>query len=282
MARLTPSTHPPPREGEGRGEGEALRNLVDTASPEDRPVLTGSLDACFAQRGVRTRSRAPLELRGPFPGASYFLRNTTAGVFGGDAYAAGVTARAGSAVRVAGSSATKVYAGNGRESSLTVRLAVEPGAKLIWGPHATIVQAGASYRQQTALDVAAGGRAVLAEILVLGRLARGERFEFERLESSLDVTLGGAPVYSEAYCLAPGPDLVASMAGRGVLASVYAVGFDCEDAAAGLECAFADDALAGWSRLPDGAGLVARCLAPGLSHAQRLVERACNTLFTLQ
>ena len=68
-------------------------------------------------------ARAPLELRGPFIAdglSSYYLRNITAGVLAGDAYRVDVTAEAGTAVRVAASSATKVYACTGGESSVTV------------------------------------------------------------------------------------------------------------------------------------------------------------------
>ena len=240
--------------------------------------LTGALDASIGLCGARARAESPLELRGPFAHASYYLRNTTAGVFGGDAYEVNVTATAGATVRVAGSSATKVHAGNGCVSSLAVRLAVEPGATLLWGPHATIVQSGASFRQATSIDVAVGGRALLAEVLVLGRTAHGERFEFQRLDSSLRVSLDGATAYEEAYSLKPGPDLIASMGGRAVLASVYAVGFEAAGASRRLECAQADAALTGWSDLPNRAGLVVRGLHASLSQGQDFVERVTALL----
>jgi urease accessory protein len=193
-------------------------------------------------------------------------------VLADDAYRVDVTAAAGAAVRVAASSATKVYACRGGESSLTVSLTVEPGGLLVWGPHTTIVQTGAAYRQQTAVEVAAGGQAVLGEVLVMGRLARGERSGFKRIESRLDVTFEGAPVYSEAYCLSPGPDLIASMAGQGALASVYLLGSD-DSTETRIDEALRHERLAGWSQLPNGAGLVVRGLCSSLSQAQCLVER---------
>ena len=240
-------------------------------------TLTGSLTATIHSRGAKIEAYAPLELRGPFPGASYYLRNTTAGVFGGDAYAVDVTASADSTVRVSGSSATKVYVGTDGESCLSVRLNVEPGATLIWGPHATIVQGGARYRQSTHVDVAAGGRTILGEILALGRLARGEQFDFDRLESSLNVRLCETRVYSEAYILQPGPNLVASMAGRGVLASVYAIGFDAT-VGERLNCLLTErNELAGWSALPNDAGVVVRGLFDSLSQGQAFVTQITRT-----
>jgi len=235
-------------------------------------AVTGSLNALIGASGACVRSKAPLELRGPFPGAAYYLRNVTAGVFGGDAYEVDVTAAAGSVIRIASSSATKVHDSAGRESSLRVRLAAEPGATLLWGPHATIIQTGASYRQSTTVSLAPGSRVVLGEILVLGRLARGEQFEFTRLESNFDVTLEGAAVYSEAYCLTPGADLAASMAGRGVLASVYILGAEWPALEERLICTLKNEPLAGCSALPNDAGVVVRCFCDSLSQGQALVE----------
>ncbi|HLG10992.1 MAG TPA: urease accessory protein UreD [Dehalococcoidia bacterium] len=243
-------------------------------------TLNGSLEARFtcSEHGsprVRVQARPPLELRGPFAGAGvpdYFLRNTTAGLLDGDAYRVDVTAAAGTSVHVGASSASKVYAG---ESSLDVRLAVEPGALLVWGPHATILHAGASYCQETRLALAPGGRAILAEVLVLGRLARGERFQFQRLESLLEVSPPACePLYSEAYSVTPGPDLIAGLAGHGVLVSVYALGFDPSEAGAGFEAALTATCLAGWSALPNGCGAVFRALSGSLSQGARFAEEA--------
>jgi hypothetical protein len=40
-----------------------------------------------------------------------------------------------------------------------------------------------------------------------------------------------------------------------------------------LRCVLGDDALAGWSALPNGAGVVVRALCTSLSQGQALVER---------
>jgi urease accessory protein len=242
-------------------------------------TLSGSLQACFTPGStgathVRVDARAPLELRGPFadgdvPG--YYLRNTTAGVLAGDSHHVDVTAAAGASVRVGASSASKVYAG---ESSLDAQLTVEPGALLVWGPHAIILHARAAYRQETRVVLAPGGRALLAEVLVLGRLARGERFEFESLESTLVVERPtGEGLYSESYVVTPGPDLVASMAGDGVLASVYALGCDISGATSVFEAALVNACgIGGWSALPNGCGAVARLLTDSLSHGSLFAE----------
>jgi hypothetical protein len=63
------------------------------------------------------------------------------------------------------------------------------------------------------------------------------------------------------------------MAGRAVLASVYAIGFKAAKAAPQLERALAGESLVGWSELPNGAGIVVRGLCDALSAGQDLIER---------
>jgi urease accessory protein len=218
-------------------------------------------------------SVVPLELRGPFrdsglPG--YYLRNTTAGVLDGDAYRVDLVVEPGAAVHVGASSASKVYAG---ASSVDIRLDVGPGALLEWGPHSAILHAGADYRQETRIRLGAGSRAVVAEVLALGRLARGERYEFHRLDSVFEVAgPRGEALYSEAYTVSPGPDLLASTAGFGVLASVYALGFEASTAGECFRCAPRGCGPGGWSALPNGCGVVGRLLADSLSRGGRFCE----------
>jgi urease accessory protein len=250
-----------------------LSTLSGSLQARFSPGSTGATQACVD-------ARAPLELRGPFadgelPG--YYLRNTTAGILAGDSHHVEVTAAAGASVRVGASSASKVYAG---ASSLDATLKVEPRGMLVWGPHATILHARAAYWQETRVVLAPGGRALLAEVLVLGRLARGERFEFESLESTLVVERPtGEGLYSESYVLTPGPDLVASMAGYGVLASVYALGCDVTGVTSGFEAALVNACgIGGWSALPNGCGAVARLLTDSLSRGSAFTEECLGTV----
>jgi urease accessory protein len=245
--------------------------------------LAGSLQASLTVAGARVRSIPPLELRGPFPEKGYFLRNMTAGIFGGDTYEVDVTAEAGSTTRITSPSATKVYAANGRTASLFQRLSVRSGAWLVWGPHATIIQAGASLEQRTIVSVAPGGVALLAEVLVLGRLASGERYAFERITSALSVCdAEGGTLYSEAYALSPNDDLATAMAGKGVLTSIFALGCDPTVITSHLETLCVNSyPLAGFSTLPNHAGVIVRMLAGSLSEGLDFAELVTDRLSRL-
>jgi len=258
--------------------------------------LRGRLDAAFSPShdGARAAVAAtsPLELRGPLRGdaaALFYLRNVTAGVLDGDCYEVRLRTEPGVRVQVASSSATKVFTMPVGGASSHVDLHAAPGSVIVWGPHATILQAGAAYRQSTRIHVAPGAIVLAAEVIAFGRLARGERHAFHRFDSELIVHRDACPVFEERYSLTPTPlsasgeglgegSLAPALAGRGVLASVYALGVD----AALLPCLdpVIDAPLAGAGALPNDAGLVARLLCDSLSTGTAFVESCLRHLLT--
>ena len=238
--------------------------LDDGPSPRDSP-------------DARTPPAPTPSLRDP---PLYYLRNTTAGLFAGDSLDVRIEARSGARVQVASSSATKAFATPAGSASMRTTLVAEPGSLLVWGPHATILQAGASYTQTTDVLLHAGAIVLAAEVLALGRLASGERNAFRRFENDLSVRDDrGRLLYAERYVIGEARDLSTSLAGRGAVGSVYALGAGVE-AGEALEAsgALSGEALAGWSLLPNGAGLVVRMLAASLSEGQAFVERCLRLL----
>ena len=217
----------PPVGGLNCADVVTLRDEGSSGSSAIPPLLRhhvhARLEAHFTPSGARVVTESPLELRGPFyrdAARSYFLRNVTAGIFAGDAYRIDATAEAGSTVRIASSSATKVHAMPSGHASLEVNLLAEPGSTLVWGPHATILQSDSDLRQGLDVSLASGARVLLAEVLVLGRVARGERCAFRRFESELTVSDGCRMLYEERYVLTPGKPLSEALAGYGAVVSI--------------------------------------------------------------
>jgi urease accessory protein len=229
-------------------------------------VLTGELQAHFGRTGrARIHASGSLELRGPLAARKlYYFRNVTAGVFGGDAYATAIHCGPDAGARVESPSATKVYSMPAGAAHSTVKLCAEPGSRLVWGPHATILHTGSALHQDTRVTLHEGARVLIAETLVMGRIAAGQRFDFSSYESSLVVEDGcGRTRYRESYRLEPGPDLEAAMGGLAALTTVYALGVPASDEA--VDGLFQDRPLAGWSRLPNGCGIVIKALTSTLS-----------------
>src|SRR6185503_14904201 len=101
------------------------------------------------------------------------------------------------------------------------------GARLVYGPHALILQEGASLRARTVTTLHTGASLLLAEVLSFGRTAGGERLRFDTYDYELVAqNANGAPLYEDRYVLQPDESLEASIAGYGALACFYALGAD--------------------------------------------------------
>jgi urease accessory protein len=108
-----------------------------------------------------------------------------------------------------------------------VAFRVGPDALLEYVPGPIIPHAGAWFEQDTILDLAPGGHALVAEILSPGRLHAGETFAYRRLALSLSARCAGSPLVSDALVLEPAawPFERAALFGPYThLAALYAIG----------------------------------------------------------
>jgi urease accessory protein len=259
------------------GRGAVVLPVIQRAPAR----LHGTLDATFhANQRASVQASAPLELRGPFArdGAPlHYLRNVTTGIFGSDRYDVSLRAEAGAGAQVASSSATRAYAAQGCPAQASTQLEVLPGAHLVYGPHALILQEDASLQARTVATVHAGASLVLAEVLSFGRTAGGERLRFHTYDYELVVQdADGAELYEERYVLQPDVSLEASIAGYGALVCVHALGEDASALDALREACGAS--YGGASLLPNTAGVVVKALVPTLSAGVTLCERAIVAL----
>jgi urease accessory protein len=196
----------------------------------------GAVEVAFARRG-RTTSVSHLYQRNPcrahFPHgeadgpALAMLLNTAGGLTGGDRIAIGVTAEAAASATVTSAAAEKIYRSLGADCSATVDLAVGEGAWLEWLPQETILFDGARLRRGIAARVAATGRLLAGEMLVFGRIARGERWRAGALFERWRVERAGALTWYDAMRLdGAALDHAAGLAGAEALATAIYVAAD--------------------------------------------------------
>lgn len=174
--------------------------------------------------------------------------------------------------------AEKIYraSANADDCVIDVALAVAPGATLEWLPQETILFNGGRLRRRTNVDLAAGGRLLACEMVVLGRIASGERFASGLLLDAWRVRRDGRLAWADALRLdAAAPD-VAGFGGASAVAMALYAG---DDAADHLEAARAaiDRAAAASPALKAGATLVnslllARFLGDAVSVRRGLVS----------
>lgn len=225
---------------------------------------------------ARTARSAALELRGPFPGSRgerFFLRNVTAGVFGGDRYEVAVHAAPGVSASIAPTAATRVYASQGALAESRVRIRVEPGARLDYDGGALILQAHAQLRQEATLVVPPGAALAYRETVVFGRLASGEYLDATRYAGAL--RLGPSdevPCFEERCDLYPAIDralIHAALGGYGVLGTLLLAGLPAPEMVPEVTGTYA-----GLSTLPNGAGTLLRVLGRRVEDVQACLAQA--------
>jgi urease accessory protein len=157
----------------------------------------GELKLIFAQRNdqtVMTESffRVPLQVMKPRYDESgcacVYLLSPTGGVVQGDDYQIEVTLAANTHATLTTQAATKVYAMPLQGATQSMRVRVGEDAIFEYLPDSTILFRDANFSQNISLFLERGAKVVLQEIVMPGRLARGETLAFTQYRSRIEVS----------------------------------------------------------------------------------------------
>jgi urease accessory protein len=241
------------------------------------PGKDGVLELRFAATSGGTRlvhdyATVPFHLSGtldygpPADARTVFLQSPTGGVAQGDRHDVTVEVGPDAIAHVSTQSSTKVQSMTQNYAAADTTLSVGRGGHLDYVPEPTILHADARYHQDLTLELAPDATAVLSDVLVPGRLARGERFAFERY---LARTRGNGPdglLFEETTDLAPAeadPTRPGILGEFSVLGTTLVVAPDEDTAGLSdtLHAAVADgEGDAGATALPNDAGVLVRAL----------------------
>lgn len=142
--------------------------------------------------------------------------NPTAGILSGDRLESSVEVASGAALLLTTPSASRVFKMREGSASGSQRFVVGEGGWLEVLPEPLVPHRGSVFRQTTSLDVAAGGAAFYADLLLPGRVAHGEAWEWKKLVLELDVRAGGARLLHERFDQdGAGLHALAALAGAG-------------------------------------------------------------------
>ncbi|NKC30068.1 urease accessory protein UreD [Falsiroseomonas selenitidurans] len=184
--------------------------------------------------------------------------NVAGGLAGGDSLEAAVTLGAGARCTLTTPAAEKIYRSLGPETRIATSLSLAADSVCEWLPQETILFDGARLARRLDITLAPGARLLAAEMLVLGRAARGEAFTRGALHDGWRIRREGRLLWADALRLDPAASAQRfGLGGAGALATLLLA---APDAAAHRD--LARDVAAG------GAGLV----APGLLLARWLGE----------
>ncbi|MDP2698921.1 urease accessory protein UreD [Thalassospira sp.] len=168
-----------------------------TFQASDRPGAQAVLDHLYY--------RDPMKILFPRPMADDLvaaaLVTTSGGMVGGDCLAFEGGVGPGAAGLFTAQAAEKIYRSLGPDCKMDVVLRAADGGWLEWLPQETILFDGARLRRTTQVHVTGSGRVLAGEIMVFGRLARGEVFDRGLARDAWDVTIDGRPVWRDALHL---------------------------------------------------------------------------------
>lgn len=257
------------------------------------PGKLGVLDLALAPRGGTTRvvrqyQRAPLHIYRPIhldphrPDMAFvFLQQQGDGFVQGDRYRIDVDCAPGSAVHLTTQASTKVFGARDNYATQLVNLTVGAGAVLEYLPDPVVPFRGSRLFQRTAVTIAPGATVILGEVLLPGRVARGEAHVYDLYWAELEARApDGTLLFADTLRLRPGgagdPGSPATLGGYQVVASLYVVSDRMPPAelVAALREALAEvpDVLAGVSELPAACGAGVRLLG----HTSRSVQAALH------
>ena len=157
----------------------------------------GELRLGFAQRNNRTVMaesffRVPLQVMKPRYDESgcacVYLLSPTGGVVQGDDYQIEVTLAADTHATLTTQAATKVYAMPRQGATQSMRVRVGKDAIFEYLPDSTILFQDANFDQDISLFLERGARVALQEIVMPGRLARGETLAFTQYQSRIEMS----------------------------------------------------------------------------------------------
>ncbi len=215
--------------------------------------------------------------------AYVYILNPTGGIVRGDRLEAEVVLEAGARSVLSTQSATKVYRMDGGEAAELSRYVLHGDAVLEYVPDQTIPFAGACLHRSTQVDLDPGSTLILTDLLAAGRLARGERFRFERLVVEVEVRVAGERRLVDRLELAPRDGSLERLGlweGYSYSGSLYAYSprLDADLAAKLAELVEGREAVYGGAGQP-GPGLVlARILGRTSSDAQEVLFDAWDLL----
>jgi urease accessory protein len=244
------------------------------SSTPERVGRDGALRLRFERRGARTvlaacRSTVPLQVLAPLalPGSAAVVSilNPTGGLVGGDRLRIDVEAGLGAHACLTTPSATKVYRTIGEPAHQDVTLHLARDAVVEYVPDHTIPFAGSDFRQTLRAEVGEGARLIVVDAFAAGRVARGEAWQFARLDSALYVEDGTGWLLRDRFVLrGPGAwDALGLAEGFPYFATLATFGDGSWDTLAGdVDAALAacPGVRAGGGNLPRR-GTLMRCLA---------------------
>lgn len=216
--RLDPVALTPPVPWEFRGFfRDAADAATDGVQPVGRPGKVGVLDLTLGvdaassvqKTGVTSRYvKAPMQFTRPLyidpadPGEAFvYVRSTGGGLAQNDRIRQQITLGDGARATVTTPAGTPVHRMNAGCATQWISLTVGESAVCEYLPGQNTLFAGSRLLQVTDVSLADSATLLAADVILTGRLARGERDLFDALGQCWRIERGGRPLLSDTLCV---------------------------------------------------------------------------------
>ena len=219
--------------------------MFDATSPSELrsgTLADGRAEIAFAADGGRTRlahlyHHDPLRFLFPTSPAGDCIQaalvTTSGGLVGGDRLSINIKTLTRAMAMVSPQAAEKVYRSAGADCEIDVTLTAESASWLEWLPQETILFDNARLHRVTKINAVHDARVFAGEMLVFGRIGRGERLSRGYVRDAWEVRLDGKLVWADSLLLED--DIAATIA--------HPAGFDGATATATAVYVAADAAV---------------------------------------
>lgn len=250
-----------------RGRADIALSWRDGATRLDRLHQSGSAKAFLP----RVHGLAP----------EVVFLNTAGGLTGGDKMAFRLDLGPGAQAVATTQTAERAYASSGDTAELDIDLRVGAGGALDWLPQETILFDHARLTRRTTIALQGDARCVLAETVVLGRAAMGERIERLVFQDHRRVTRDGVPVLIEPLMLETNVltrrTNAAVLGNATAFATIALIAPGAEDALGAVRAVLTDPDVEAGATGWDGKCII-RAMARDGWPLRRLVARALSVL----
>jgi urease accessory protein len=248
--------------------------------PVGAPGKVGVLELTLARRNGTTRverqyQRAPLHTYRPIhldanlPEMAFvFVQQFGDGFVDGDRCRIDIDCGPGAAAHITTQAATNLYRADRNFATQLVDLRVDRGAVLEYLPDAVVPFRGSRFFQRTRLTVDWEATAIVGEMLLPGRVARGELHGYDLYRAETEARRpDGTLLFADLLRLSPtkgeAVHSLGLLGGSDVVASLYVVSErrPADELVESLRASLVGiDVLAGVSELPNGCGVSVRLL----------------------
>jgi urease accessory protein len=182
--------------------------------PSGSPGKDGIVEAVFTagSDGVTNVShqyaRPPFHLMGDLHHdeqlqdlSTLYIQNPSGGVTQGDRHKINIKVQSGARANVSTQSSTKVYGMEKNLASSSTEIFVNEGGYLEFMPDPTILYEKSRFFKNLQVTLEQGSTLLLSDIVVPGRLARDEFFEFDKYHSKINISYGNNKIFANNYVL---------------------------------------------------------------------------------